>query len=195
MLVPGIESAIASAGQALAAEAGKTAARGLTGGLGRRPGRPVRRAAYQALMVGCLRAQLRITSLLAVHRARLNPLDLVAVVTGYPVAVTALDRVITDLADVSEAFCAVQALAPADVAQGAEELLMALAQLLAHVDPGWHRPRRRREVLRHARDARERYDAALSEFGRLAHADSAPRWRDRRAARRRGTRPATSGAG
>jgi hypothetical protein len=152
VLVPGIESAIASAGQALAAEAGKTAVRGLTGSLGRRPGRSNRRA------------------------------------TGYPVAVTALDRVITDLADVSEAFCAVQALASADVAQGAEELLVALGQLLAHVDPGWHRPRRRRAARERAHDAGERYEAALSEFGRLAYADAAPRWKDRRAARRRGTR-------
>jgi hypothetical protein len=141
------------------------------------------------LIVGCLRARLRIASLLAVHQARLNPLDLVAVATGYPVAVAALDRVITDLADVSEAFCAIQALAPADIAQGAEDLLVALGQLLAHVDPGWHRPRRRREARERAHDAGERYEAALTEFGRLAYADAALRWKDRRAARRRGTRP------
>ncbi|WP_156119306.1 hypothetical protein [Modestobacter caceresii] len=108
------------------------------------------------------------------HHARLNPLDLVAVAAGYPVAVSALDRVITDLADLSKASCAVQALAPADVAQGAEELLVALGQLLAHVNLGWHRPRRLREVRKRAHDAGERFEAVLTEFG---HADAASRGR------------------
>jgi hypothetical protein len=39
-----------------------------------------------------------------------------------------------------------------------------------------------------AHDAGERYEAAVSDFGRLAYADVAPRWKDRSAARRRGTR-------
>ncbi|WP_142459758.1 hypothetical protein [Geodermatophilus aquaeductus] len=187
----GIETALASLGSAFATEAAKAATAGLTAGLGRRPRRSIRRTTYQALIVSCSRARQRIASVLAVQQARLNPFDPVAVVTGFPVVVTVLDRVIADLADVSEAFCAVQALAPNDVARGAEELLTTVGQLLAHPDPGWHRPRQRREARRQAHAAGERYDAALSEFGRLAHADAAPSRKERRAARRRGTPPQT----
>jgi len=76
--------------------------------------------------------------------------------------------------------------APESLAEAADELVLALAGLLAHPDPGWWRPRRRATHKLEVRAA-ERFDAALAEFVRLVTADTGKTHAERKAAQRRRT--------
>lgn len=163
----------------------KGAAESLSATFGQRRGRDERRAAYQEMHVRVLRTRLRIDNLLAIHRARHHPLDLVAAYTGYPTSVMALDRVLVDLAEVMDSWHSVRAHAPAPVARGADEVLTSLAGLLTNVNPGWHRPAARRRAKQLAHEATEHFSSALAEFDRLTTADAAPQRRTRKAAQRR----------
>jgi hypothetical protein len=114
------------------------------------------------MQVRVMRAHLRIDTLLALHRARLKPYDPITTFTSYPTAARALDRVITDVADVFDSWHSVRAIGPVAVARRADEVLESLAGLLADIDPGWHRPRARARARRRSQAASTRFTAALA---------------------------------
>ena len=194
MILVSLEPVLAMLAQSLTSEVAKTATQEATGWVRGPRQRSRRLAQYNEFQVVSYRTHLRIKTLLAVQQARQNPFDVAAVLGGYPTAVAALDRVVSDLSVVWEAWHRVHLVAPEPVHAGADEVITALADLLAHVDPGWHKPRQRAAVKRRAREAEERFIDAATRFGRLALADSAARRRDRRAAQRRVSSPKLSRA-
>ena len=99
--------------------------------------------------------------------------------------VDVLDHSATDMSDVLAAWLTTRDVAPEPLAESADELVLSLAGLLAHPDPGWWRPLRRASTRRLEVRATERFDAALAEFVRLVTADTAKTRAQRKAATRR----------
>jgi len=62
--------------------------------------------------------------------------------------------------------------------------MLALAELLKHVDPGWHRPSKRRSQRRTAAEAQGADDKAIANFDKQVQADTAPHRAERRRLRR-----------
>jgi hypothetical protein len=181
-----LEAAWAGLAQPLLLAVAKSAAMQGPSALARlRAGRRRRRLAYQRLEVAVLRVRLRIEALFLGRQALGRPTNLQAALgRGLSLAFTLLDRVSVDLVEVQAALFEVQDLAPKPTAEAGGAVVTALADLLDSIDPGWQHPWRRRDARAQGRVARRGYDEALGRFMRLSDADAAPRWRDRRRARR-----------
>lgn len=145
---------------------------------------PERLAAYRTLEDVVLRARLRVDLLLALHTARLNPLDVPAQMAAFSVIANSLDTTLVDLSDALSAWRRLRAVGSKEVIAAADHLMVTLAELLKHVDPGWHRPRRRRSHQRLADEARAAYNEAIANFDKQVQADTSPRRAERRRLRR-----------
>jgi hypothetical protein len=179
----GLEAVGMAVLQALAAESSDAGTgflrRHLAGG-----GRAERLAAYRTLEDVVLRARLRVDLLLALHTARLNPLNVPAQAAAFSVIASSLDRTLVDLSDALSAWRRLRAVGNKDVIAAADHLMVALAELLKHVDPGWHRPRKRKSHRHLAAEAQDAYNTAIANFDKHVQADTAPHRAERRRLRR-----------
>lgn len=185
MALSGLDPTLGALAQPLLTAVGKAAAAQAPPallGFSRR--RHQRRAAYQRLQVVVLRTRLHITGMLATHQVLTNPVNVISFFGGLSVATTVIDRVTVDLAEAYEAWHRVRDQGVPEIARVADDLLIALAELMNTVDPGWRHPRERRAVRAEAQALNELFDAAFTRFLRLSDADAAARRRDRKAARR-----------
>lgn len=96
-----------------------------------------------------------------------------------------LDHGVSDMAGVLETWLAARDIAPSQLADAADDLVLALAGLSMHPDPGWRRAWRRPASQALAAVATERFDTALAEFVRLVDADTAKGRAARKTARQR----------
>lgn len=147
-------------------------------------GRAERLKAYAALQGSVLRAQLRIGSLFTVHSTQFNLLNVIPIVTGFPLVVSMLNQLTNDLTAVIADWRRVRLVGNDQAAAEADGLVLALCDLMQHVDPGWHRPTARRRRRRAHRSAEERLEHAARRFDLALQADAAPRRGDRRLAKR-----------
>jgi hypothetical protein len=180
----GLEAAGMTLLQAIAAESGDAGTSLLRRRLAVGARRAERLAAYRSLEDIVLRARLRVDLLLALHSARLNPLDVPAQMAAFSVIANSLDRTLVDLSEALSAWRRLRSVGSKEVIAAADDLMAALAEMLKHVDPGWHRPRKRKAQRRLAAEAQEEYNRALATFDKHAQADAAPRRSDRRRSRK-----------
>jgi hypothetical protein len=164
---------------------GQQTVTGVWGWIRRRFDRAGRRRVYQQLQTRVAAARLRIILALELGEIGTNALP---VSHMSPELVGVLDHGVSDMAGVLEAWLTARDIAPTQLADAADELVIALAGLSMHPDPGWRRPLRRPAARALAAVATNRFDAALAEFVRLVDADTAKRRRARKAAQQR--RPA-----
>ena len=140
--------------------------------------------AYMRLHEGVLRVQMRSTHILTVHTASLNPLHVAAMATGFQLNVDGLHQLIDDFADVSYRWQRVRLLGSPTASRTADALVLAVCEVVRHVDPGWHRPRARKANRRDLDAAKEVLAAAILSFELTIRAECATRRADRREARR-----------
>jgi hypothetical protein len=168
----GIE-ALVSIVQAVATDSSIAGSRAIRRRFGRRLQRAVRWTAYGDFETALTLARMRLELLTHVHVARLNPLNVPAVFSWSSV-IEALDRLAADLNAALSGWRTVRMAADPRTRAAADEALNALAEVMSHVDPGWHRPTRDANYRTGRAKAADRYDRALSEFSRAARADAAP---------------------
>jgi hypothetical protein len=178
-----VELAVSTLMRSLLQASGREAAKGVGTWLSRRFDRAGRRRAYVELQVRVAKARLRATLALQLQSQVVNTIIPLGGLQGALVGV--LDHSATDMSDVLAAWLTARHVAPERLAEAADELVLALAGLLAHPDPGWWRPRRRASAHRLEVRAAERFDAALGEFVRLVTADTGKTRAERKAAQRR----------
>lgn len=148
-----------------------------------RVAREQRMEAYLRLQQAVDQVALRASFMLALHSSRTNPLDPIAMVGGYRVVLTSMERLTADLTHAVDAARRVRLIAPDPVADAATDLVEALSERISNVDPGWLRPRRRRQHRVADASASERLVIAGQAFDRIAKADAAPTRAARKAAR------------
>jgi hypothetical protein len=120
--------------------------------------------------------------MLSVHSAQSNVAHIAAWVTGFPLIVGLLNQLTDDLASLTSDWQRVRLVGAPQVIGPAEALVLALCDLLASVDPGWHRPRARAKHRRQLDQAKKKLVDASPAFDSAARADAAPDRRDRKAA-------------
>lgn len=147
----------------------------------RRFDRAGRRRTYQEFQQRVVRARLRTTLATQLQTLMVNAVIPLGGVHGALVGV--LDHSVDDMTDVLTAWLSVRDLARNEMAEAADELVLSLAGLLSHPDPGWWQPVRRRRTRALAATSTDRFDAALSAFLRLVEADTARTRALRKAAR------------
>jgi len=127
---------------------------------------------------------MRVDTLFVVHSAQFNPSHVAAWVTGYPLLIRLMERLVDDFAEVTYHWQRVRLLGSETAATKAEALVLSVCDVITHVDPGWHRPRARRNQRSARKSAKEALARATLEFDIAMRADAAPRRSDRRLAAR-----------
>ena len=177
----GGEAAAAAVMTSMLRTSGQQAVTGIWKRLFNRSDRSDRRKVYQQLQARVAAARLR--TILALELDRMGTKSVVP--RAQPGLVSVLDHGVSDMAGVLEAWLAARDIAPVPLADAADDLVLALAGLSMHPDPGWRSPWRRQASRALAAVATERFDTTLAEFVRLVDADTAKRRRARKAARER----------
>lgn len=176
----GAEIAVSTLMQSMLQASGREAVAGVRSWLNRRPTRQHRRRTYQDLQTRVTRARLRITLLQQLHAQAVRT---VLPIGGVQAATLAgLNDNVVDMSDVVGAWLPVRDTASGPLATAADEVVLALAGLLEHPDPGWWRPQRRAVAQALAATSEHRFDVALTEFVRLVEVDTGRTRAQRKAA-------------
>jgi hypothetical protein len=145
--------------------------------------RATRLKAYQELGDSVLIAKMKIEALFAIHKATQNPLNFVAVFTGFPIVVGFMDKVLNNLSEVVRDWRTVRTVGSTDVAIEANQLLLALSELLRHADPLWFQYWQRENHRQAKKEAFDDFEEAFREFDMAAKADGSRKSTDRREAK------------
>jgi hypothetical protein len=168
--------------QSVATQSGDVGSRSLLAWMNVGARRRSRRSDYGALIAVTTRAYLRIRFLMTLQSAAVSKPFSAAAWSGSGVLAASLERVLVDLSDVIAAWRQVRAVAPVEVAERADDVVSALAELMLDPDPGLFKPLRQRAAKARRETAEERYQLTLRAFTLADTADAAPRRRDRRSA-------------
>jgi len=179
----GAEIAVSTLLQSMLQASGREAVAGVRSRLTRRPTRQHRRRTHQDLLARVTRARLRIT---LIRQLQSHVVRVVVPLGGVSAAtLAALNDNVVDMSDVIGAWLPVRDSAKGPMIEAADEVVLALAGLLEHPDPGWLHPRRRAAARTLATAGERRFETALAEFVRLVEVDTGQTRAQRKAAKRR----------
>lgn len=146
--------------------------------------RSERRENYVRFQQSVMKIQLRVELVFSVHSASQNPVHVAGWVAGYPLIVTTMNRLVDDFGELTYHWQRVRLIGTAATTADADALVLRVCELLQHVDPGWYKPRARRQRARALGAAKTALQAASANFDLAVRSDAGQTRAQRRKAQR-----------